>query len=395
MLAHKKLINTPEEVAQLAKNLSAQPMIALDTEFIRETTFFPIIALIQVATETESWLVDPLAFKQDELQPLFDVLTNPNIVKVLHAAQADQECLYTTYGVIASPSFDTSAAASLCGMGDSIGLLKLVKEKLGVQLQKGHARTDWTVRPMPEQLMKYAHSDVEYLIPLARKLMDELDRKNRKQWAFELSARHEDKRMYEPNPEGLTRKLSKSGKLDRRGVAVLKELVAWRERRVRDLDVPRRRVADDDVLTALAATRPKDMNHLSAFRGLNRGELKHSGEAILAAVKRGLAVPDSELPEVPKPDIATDAEARAVELIQTFIKIEAEDMQISARHLITSDDILPLLRNRYSSVDDIVKAGILTAGAGALIGEELLAMLQGRRSLSIKNGRVAVVSTAS
>lgn len=366
-------------------------MIALDTEFIRETTFFPIIALIQVATETESWLVDPLAFRGEEMKPLLDVFTNPNIVKVLHAAQADQECLYTTYGVVASPSFDTSAAASLCGYGESVGLLKLVKEALGVQLQKGHARTDWTVRPMPEQLAKYAHSDVQYLIPLARKMIGQLEQKNRKQWAFELSAKHEDKRLYEPNPEGLTRKLSKSGKLDRRGVATLKELIGWREKRVRELDVPRRRVADDEILVALAATRPKDMNHLSAFRGLNPGELRKSGEHILAAIKRGMAVPENELPDISRPDLPTDSESRAIELIQCFLKIEAEDMQISPRHLITGDDILPLLRGNHKSVDEMVKAGVLSAGAGHLIGEELLAMLQGQRSLSIKNGRVVVV----
>lgn len=393
MQAHTKLVTTPEEASALAQILSSHSMIALDTEFIRETTFFPIVALIQVATETESWLIDPLAFGEGELKPVLDVFTNPKIVKILHAAQADQECLYTNYGVVASPSFDTAAGASLCGLGDSIGLSKLVKEMLGVQLQKGHARTDWTARPMPEQLMKYAHLDVQYLIELATKLMSQLDKQGRKEWAFELSARYEDTRAYEPNAEGLTRKLSKSGKLDRRGLATLKELVAWREKRVRELDVPRRRVADDDTLVALASTRPKDLNHLAAFRGLNRGELKASGEAILAAVRRGMQVPDADLPDVLRPDIASDSEARAVELIQCFVKIRAEDLQISPRHLMTGDDVLPILRHRINSIDQLVSEGILTAGAAKLIGEELLAMVHGRRSLSVQGGRVVVLST--
>src|SRR5690349_15169112 len=130
MQAHHKLLTTPEEILTLSKTLSEQPMIALDTEFIRESTFYPIIGLIQVASDKESWLVDPLAFRFEELRPFFDVLANPKILKIFHAAQADQECLYTNYGVIAAPSFDTAVAASLCGYGDSIGLSKLLKDVL-------------------------------------------------------------------------------------------------------------------------------------------------------------------------------------------------------------------------------------------------------------------------
>lgn len=388
--AHEKLLTTADEIKELASQLKNQELIAIDTEFLRESTFFPIVALIQIATDEASWLVDPLALKKEDLAPLIDIFEDKKIVKVLHAAQADQECLYTSYGIVASPSFDTAMAASLCGYGDNIGLSKLLKEALGVSLQKGHARTDWTARPIQEQLLRYAHLDVQYLIPLARKLFAELDKKERRPWAFELSSRYENKASYEPNPVGLANRLAKSGKLDRRGYATLIELIAWREKRVRNLDVPRRRVADDEILVALANVRPKDMNHLSAFRGLNKGELKVSGEAILKAIRAAADLSESQLPAVPTPLIPDSREARVIELIQCFVKLLSDELQISARHLVTADDILPVLRGQFQNLNDLVREEILTEGAAHLIGEELLAIVHGRRGLSVRSGAVCV-----
>lgn len=390
MHAHQKTLTKPDEIKALAATLSSNDLIALDTEFIRETTFFPIIALIQVATDTESWLVDPLAFKKEDLEPLLQVLSNPRITKVLHASQADQECLYVSYGIVATPSLDTAAAASLLGYGDSIGLAKLVREVLGRNIPKGHARTDWLARPIQGHLLNYAHQDVEHLIPLARKLIKALERKERKQWAFDLSARYEDGRLYEYNPDAIATKLGKSGKLDKRGFAVLRELVAWRERRVREANVPRRRIADDDVLVALAAAQPKDIEHTAAFRGLNKGELRHSGAAILTAIRNALAIPEADLRDVPKADIPDPHEARVIELVQVYVKSLADEHEIASRYLLSADDILRVLRGRYGSVQEMVSAGAVTAGAAALIGEDLLAMLHGKRLLSVQNSRLSI-----
>ena len=158
MVIHPELVKSADQVLEVAEKLSRCDVIAFDTEFIRESTFFPIVEIIQVATDEESWLIDAQAFKKgyrpgaqggfnSDLQPLLDVFTNPSILKILHAAQGDQECLYTSFGVTASPTLDTAVAASLCGMGDGIGLSKLVKSVMGVELKKGHARTNWSVRP--------------------------------------------------------------------------------------------------------------------------------------------------------------------------------------------------------------------------------------------------------
>ncbi|MBI2607152.1 MAG: HRDC domain-containing protein [Deltaproteobacteria bacterium] len=398
---HEKLVETPEDVLALADKLSALPaegedlpMIAIDTEFIRERTFFPIVALIQIATRAESWLVDPLALKNEELKPLLDVFAGEKTLKILHAAQADQECLYSSFGMTARPSFDTAAGASLCGFGEAPGLAKLTKELLGISLAKGHARTDWTVRPLPAQLSKYAHQDVEYLIPLAEKLFARLDSRGRKRWGFELSAKYEDGRVFEPAPEEMARKIVRNRQTDRRGYATLVALVRWRERRVRELDIPRKWVADDDLIAALANVRPSDLAHLSAFRGLNKGELKHSGQAILDAIHAAAKIPERELPPVPSIETALPDEGRALEVLMCFLRVLADRHEIAPKFLLSQEQALGLLRERFETPADFVKKGILAQGACDLIGDELLRMLRGDSALAIKGSDVVVASLA-
>ena len=392
MKAHPKLLSTPQEISQLAQSLSTRDLIAFDTEFIRETTFFPIVEIIQVATDEESWLVDAQAFNVDTLRPLLDVFESKKILKIVHAAQGDQECLYTTFGVVATPSMDTAVAASLCGYGDAIGLGNLLKSMLGVTIKKGHARTNWSVRPLPPQLIEYAHVDVEHLALLGRKFLEKLDKLGRREWAMELSAKWENKALYEPDPEGIALKLAKGGRLDTRGYAALIELLRWREMRVRQLNLPRRWVADDTVLLDLAHVRPKDLEHLAAFRGLNKGELKHSGEHIVSALKRASEAQDVKLPKMPRPDIPSGEESQALDLLSCYLGILADRHNISVKHLVTAPQLMPLFRaGALTGPQDLVSEGLLSAGAAHLIGDEVIAFLQGKRALSIQGSKVQIV----
>ncbi len=401
MKIHPELISTADKIQELANSLQGRDVIAFDTEFIRESTFFPIVEIIQVATDEESWLVDAAAFKkgfrpgpkgsyQPGLKPLLDIFENKSILKVLHAAQGDQECLYTSFGVVASPTLDTAVAASLCGMGDGIGLGKLLKLALDVTIKKGHARTNWSVRPLPSQLIEYAHADVEHLVLLGRKLMEQLDVLGRKPWALELSAKWEDASLYETDIEGLATKLARGGRMDKRGYPALVELIRWREERVRQLNLPRRWVADDAVLLDLAHVRPKDMEHLGAFRGLNKGELKNSGEAILKALKRASEADDIVMPKLPKPEIPSAEEGQVLDLLRCFVGILADQHRIAAKHLMTAAQLLPLLRNKVETREDLVKAGILGEDASRLIGDEILAMVRGQRALSIQGTQIKI-----
>ncbi len=408
--AHTKLLDTAEEIQALAESLRKHDIIAFDTEFIRENTFYPVVEIIQVATDNESWLVDAQAFKKGfsagngpksgydpGIQPLLDVLKDTSILKIVHAAQGDQECIFTSFGTIASPALDTAIAASLCGYGEGVGLGKLLSAVSGVTLKKGHARTNWSVRPLPPQLIEYAHADVDHLVELGRKLMMQLDELGRREWALELTKRFENPSLYEPSPEEITDKLARGGRLDKVGYACLLELVRWREARVRQINVPRRWIADDAVLTDLAHVRPKDIAHLSAFRGLNKGELKNSGEAILSALKRGMesaaSIEASSVPRQPRPDIPNASESQVMELLKCYIGLLADRHRIAAKHLVTSKQLLPVLRNRIEAPADFVKHEILTESAAALIGEELLAFLKGRRALQITGTKIKVLET--
>lgn len=389
MIKHPHLITTAAQITDLGAKLKQAPIISFDTEFIRENTFFPVVELLQVATEEESWLVDVQAFRQgrnhrlDELRPLLEVFEDPKILKIMHAAQGDQECIYTAFGVVASPSLDTAVAASLLGYGENIGLGNLTKSVMGVTLKKGHGRTNWSARPLPAQLLEYAHGDVEFLVTMGKILIERLEKKGRKDWAFELSKEWEDKKKYESDPEAMALRLAKGGRLDHRGFAVLLELMKWRETRVRQLNLPRRWVADDSVLTDLSQVRPKDIEHLSAFRGLNKGEIQKSGAAILDAIRKGEANKEAHLPKSRRPDIPTPEEEQVLDLLKCYIGILSDRHEISARNLVTAAQLLPLLRSGATEANQLNTPELLSTSAARLIGGEIVSFLQGKRALSV------------
>lgn len=404
------ILSTPEEISELAQALKGSDVIAFDTEFIRESTFYPIVEIIQVATEHECWLVDAQAFKKGYphgpgapadknsdrpyhagIQPLLEIFEDRSILKIVHAAQGDQECLYTSFGVVATPTLDTAVAASFCGYGEGIGLSKLLKAVLDVNLAKGHARSHWSERPLPPQLLEYARADVEYLVQLGRHLLTKLEQLGRKQWALDSSSKWEKKSLYETDIEGIAQKLFRGAKLDRRAYAPLYRLVEWREKRVRQLNLPRRWVADDTVLVDLVRVSPSDLQHLATFRGLNKGEIKQSGEAILQALTALPEEIESQPPKSQRAEIPTTEESQALDILRCFLGILADRHRISARNLLLNGLGPELLRTSFSTREDLVKAGLLTEVAANLIGDELICFLKGKRALSVSEGGVRVI----
>lgn len=274
-----ELIQNPKDVAAIAKTLSQASMIAFDTEFIRESTFYPKLEILQIATPGDAWLIDCQALSKSEMKPILDVFQDPKILKIVHAAHGDQECLLSAYDILSSPVFDTAVGASLCGLGDNIGLGNLIRSVLGIDLPKGYARTNWSKRPLPKPVLEYALLDVKHLIEVAAILFERLDKNGRRDWAMELSAKFSDRKLYEVPAEDIARRLAQSGKFHVRDYAVLLELVRWREDRVRELDVPRRWLAEDGVLIDLAKIKPTTIEQLQGFRGLSRrGEASPSKE---------------------------------------------------------------------------------------------------------------------
>ncbi len=384
------LIQEAVEVAALAERLSQQPIIAFDTEFIRERTFFPQLGLLQIADRENSWLLDPLALRSSDLKPLLKVLTDPGILKAGHAIEQDQECLYSAYGVVASPVLDTAIGAALTGRGDQIGLAALVRKVLGVRLPKGHTRTDWLKRPLPAVMTKYALADVEYLVETAEILLADLDRRKRRDWALRLSAEFARPERYQPNPDALTEQLAAGKRLGPVEYSVLRELVRWREERVRKANLPRRWIADDPLLVKLAYARPAEAEGLSHFRGLGAKTLQNGAGDILKAIEQGIA---SAAEQKSGPAAETDVEsddAPALAALKCFLNVLAHAHEVPIRFLVDPDSVPGLLRGRFQTVEELRESGLLKQAAADLFGEELIAVLNGRRALRIKGGRAEI-----
>lgn len=379
--------------------------IAFDTEFIRESTFYPKLEILQIATREEAWLVDVQAFSvgrsgridafdTEALKPLIDVLANPTILKVVHAAHGDQECLLSAFGMLATPIFDTAIGASLCGLGDNIGLGNLMKVILGVEHPKGYARTNWSKRPLPKPVLEYALLDVKHLIETADVLFERLDKAGRRAWAMELSTKFCDRNLYEVPPEDIARRLAQSGKFNVRDYGVLHELVKWREERVRELNVPRRWLADDGVLIDLAKIKPTTIEQLHGFRGLSKGEVKEPhASRILNAVERGTA-PGIEIPNDLKRRAVlqpSTEESRVIDLLRVCLSVLADEYEIASKHIVQPTALLPLVRLHPKTIEELVASELVSSQLGEAGMKKLFDFITGKQVLRIEKGGIKLV----
>jgi ribonuclease D len=382
-----ELIRDPETIAEIADRLSRAPLIAFDTEFLRERTFYPQLGLLQIADAEDAWLIDPLAVSVEDIQPLLRVLTSPDVLKAAHSAEQDQECLYSHYGVVAAPLFDTSIGAALTGKGDQIGLAPLLRKMMGVNLPKGHTRTNWLNRPLQPAMCEYAVADVAHLVALADKLLAELKRRGRRRWALKLSAEMADSARYEADGVAIARKLALNARVSKREYAVLKELAQWRESRVRKRNIPRRWLAEDQILVQLARAQPRKAEELADFRGLGARVRDYGAAQILEAIERGLDAPEEELEAPPEKLEPIGNESAALTVLKCFLTFLAQESDVPLRYLLDSDAPLQLLRKRFTTIEELKESGILGEGALEIFGEEILALLSGKRALKIEDGR--------
>ncbi|MSP18180.1 MAG: hypothetical protein EXR74_01280 [Bdellovibrionales bacterium] len=383
------LITSKVAIEKICEQLLTEKVIAIDTEFIRETTFFPRIALIQVATKKEVWLIDPTVLNKEDLSPLLNIFTSKDILKVIHASYADQECFYWAYGILVEPVLDTSVAAALCGQGDNIGLQKLLKEELGITILKGRSRVKWLARPLSQELLVYAEEDVLHLVDLGLSIESTLKKLKRWEWAIEESSSSSE--QFDVPAEAMALKMGRNAHLDATGRAVLLELVRWRENRAKSKNVPRHWVVDNEVLISLSKVRPKDAIELRTFRGLNPKEIEKSGEEILRAVNTGLLeAKQNPVKEVSTPHRGPQVESHLIDLVQSYVAFLARENSIASRYLLSVPQIEWLLKHASLSVQNWVSEGILTERAAELIGKELKAFLEGQVGLKISEGNVTV-----
>jgi len=382
-------INDKNRLAALVSELKKHNTLGVDTEFIRERTFYPEIALIQIATKDQAWLIDPTAFGSAELSSLFGLLRDDKILKIMHASQGDQECFHLCHGFVVAPVLDTAVAAALCGLGDNVGLGKLLKVMLGVTLAKGRARARWLERPLPLPLQEYALQDVLHLVRLGEALTEKLREKGRYEWALEESATSMDE--FDVSPEKMAEQLGRGGRLNESRLFVLSELLKWREERARRANLPRRWVADNETLMALAQVRPKTLDELRSFRGLNLKEVERSGPKILAAIAKTPKGSEKVISLV-RSHIPSETEERVLELMRTFVSFLSVRYAIAPRFLVSPKRALGLVQHAELAPEEWVAKGYLSKEASQLIGRDLKDFFLGKKVLGIVKGRVEIIA---
>ncbi len=379
-------IDSPEQLNSLARRLEGQRLIAFDTEFLWERTYSPNLGLIQVADPEDSWIIDPLRLSPRELKPLLDVFVSPDTLKVAHAVDQDQICLHRTYGVIAEPVLDTAAAAALLGMGEQIGLSTLLYKLLRVDIEKGYSRTNWLKRPLPAAMLQYAVEDVSHLPRAADILSERLGDLGRTDWALELSARGGEFAVAHFNPDAVARKIVDGRRLDVTTFGVVRELIAWREREAERADIPRKWVAEDKVLVKLASARPSTVEQLADFRGLGGIKSQRGAERVIHAIQKGLASKPDDYQVAGRKPQPTQTESAALVVLRCFLNTLAASHDLPVRMLVDNDSMLDLLRGKFEDAESLEASGLIEPRAVELIGEDLIAILNGRRGLRIVDG---------
>ncbi|MET0534463.1 MAG: ribonuclease D [Steroidobacter sp.] len=362
-------VTTSAELLQALQLLADGDFVALDTEFMRESTYFPRLCLIQAATANACVLFDPLALP--DLQPLWNFLNDRRRIKVLHAARQDLEVMSVTMrdATLNGPIFDTQIAAALLGHPAQIGYGSLVAERLGQTLDKGHTRTDWSRRPLSMEQLQYAEDDVRYLVPLYVNLRDALEEAGRTQWLYEDTRELEDPSLHRTEPEAAWKRLKGLERMKPEQRATAKLLAQWREEMAIKHDKPRGWILADDALREIADRLPAEVAELETIRNLPAGVVRKRGTELLALIERGRGLGSSEPPMklAPRPE---QQQLALVTKLMNFARTQAEEMKISPELLATRRDVEQLV---FSNRTD----RLATGWRKDVIGDRLIAQARG------------------
>jgi ribonuclease D len=378
------IITSTADLAAACKRFARFDSVTVDTEFMRETTFWPKLCVVQMASPDEAVVVDALAPEID-LQPLFRLMADARVAKVFHAARQDIEIFWNLAKLVPAPLFDTQVAAMVLGHGDSISYDQLVQRITGDQIDKSSPFTDWSRRPLSEAQVHYAVSDVTHLVTVYQKLKADLERSGRTDWVGEEMKVLTSSETYSQEPERAWERLRARVRKPK-DLAVLIEVAAWREREAQARDLPRQRVLKDEAIAEIAMQQPKTPDALANMRFLSRGfERSKTGEAILAAVAAGLARDPKTLPRLQRPRSLSNGASATVELLKVLLRMSAERHGVAAKVLATTDDLEKI------AADDAADVPALKGWRRELFGEQALKLKRGELSLAVENGRVVPV----
>lgn len=378
------ILTTNAALQAFCATLSDCPYITVDTEFMREKTYFAKLCLLQISgPDRDAAAVDVLAGEEElDLSPVWALFANPHIVKVFHAARQDLEIIYQLSGALPAPLFDTQIAAMVCGYGDQVGYESLVNDICKTKADKSSQFTDWTHRPLSAKQLTYALNDVIFLKDIYTNLKSRLDQKGRGDWVLEETQNLLDPALYQFPPEDAWKRL-KLRSPKSRDLAVLKELAAWRESEAQRKDVPRGRILKDETLLDLTYQKPRTESELARIRGVSADMAKGKfGKAILEAMARGLAIPDSACPTVTARDPLPQRLTPLLEMLKMLLRIQSADNDVAARLIADSETLESFVRDPRS-------APSLTHGwRYDIFGKDATDMLDGKIGLTIAHGKI-------
>ncbi len=370
------LITDTAELAAFCQRLSGADYVTVDTEFMREKTYYPQLCLVQVAGPEEACCIDPMAPGMD-LAPLFELLANPKVLKVFHAARQDIEIFLHLSGSVPAPLFDTQVAAMVCGFGDAVGYETLATQLARARIDKSLRFTDWAQRPLSDRQLHYALSDVTHLRVAYEKLMKKLERNGRLHWLAEEMDELALPGTYRVDPQDAWRRL-KPRSNSPRFLAVVKALAAWREREAQERDVPRQRILRDEALMEVAAHPPTTTDDLARLRSFSKQAAEgRQGAAILEAVRQGLDMPEDQVPKLPDRVEVPRGLGPVVDLLKVLLKLKCDQHDVAQKLVANTADIEAI------AADDEADVPALHGWRREIFGEDALKLKHGRIALAL------------
>ena len=377
------LIDTDQQFIAFLERCKKSPYIAIDTEFLREKTYYPKLCLLQMGIENEIAIVDP--FKIRNLTALADVLVDPSIVKIFHACSQDVEILYHETGVVPSPIFDTQIAAAVLGKTQQASYSSLVSQYCDVNLPKKDSFTDWSRRPLSDSQIHYAADDVKYLPQIYYEMLAQLKRKNRLSWLEETFADLSKKEKYEIDPRVRYKKLKRVNQLNARQQAAAREFAAWRELQAQRLNIPRKWVVSDEQIVEACRREARTLDELYMVRGMKESLKTSDARKVLAALIAGLDCPQSELPDV-RPKSKNESNVDVIlDVMNALVRMRAREHEIAPQTLAPQAELLKLARGHYDDSE------LMQGWRYTLVGKDLRTLLEGGFALQIHDGNLEII----
>ncbi len=381
------LINTNEALAELVERLAKHPFVAVDTEFMRENSYWPELCLLQIASSEEAAAIDPMVGL--DLAPLLDLLVdNTDVLKIFHAGGQDLEIVHNLTGKVPWPLFDTQIAAMALGHGEQIGYSNLVESMLGHSLDKGARFTDWSRRPLDKRQIDYAIADVTHLATIFPRMVEKLKRSERGAWLDEEMERLADPSSFAFDPEDAWKRLKLPGR-NPQVLGRLKAIAAWRETEARSKNLPRGRIIKDDTLGELASHPPKTQDDLGKIRGLSSGWRNNDiGARLMAAIAAAQPLSPDEMPtrEAGRPGLTKDA-ALVSDLLKLLLKIRSKESGVAAKLIARSDELEALAAGVRKELN------ILSGWRFEEFGRDALDLVEGRLAFATENGKLKMTRT--